>query len=112
MQTIETRFTREALSNHVTNNEGHLDVLTDKGTHILTLIHPVLKHDYPLNARVVEFKANLRLFQYAANTFESLEEITSTLRLLKEGKIDIFHFPIDELIKRGESALRKASQID
>lgn len=106
-------FTLDSLSNLKVTEHGDYDLITDKGKHVLTMIHPVQINEQEISeAQINQFKADLRLHQNAVALYECLEEFQLNLQLLKDGKISIFNLPIDTLLQEGKNVLKRANEID
>lgn len=109
----EVNFSQDALSKQEFDLEGHLQVFTDKGRHVLTLIHPLQMGDIPIPKEdIKQFKADILLHVHAVSLYNTLSTITDALEALKSGKITIFTFPIHELLDISNSVLNRASKID
>lgn len=111
MQELKEDNFRETLPKVEVNQlTGNYELSTNLGRHVLTLIHPVITEDEPLSEEKEEqFRADLRLYQNAGAVYDCLEQLSTHLKALKEGKITIFNFPLEQMIKDANLVLRKAS---
>lgn len=107
-------FTEEPLNKvEVDQETGHYEMLTPKGKHILTLIHPTEYFNNGIEEEELNrFKGDLRLHQHASSVFDSLKEIHDNLSDLQTDAISIFDFPIDKLIRESAIVLKRASRIE
>lgn len=109
---MDRKFTADAISNRQTDSEGNTMLISDKGYHVLTMIHPVQINEHPISQKDLErFQADLRLHQYAGSIFDALQALTSGLEALKAGKITVFDFPLDTYIEKSNAVLKRATDI-